>query len=385
MRNFFLLLSFTTVSFLFAIFTGGEILYYIFFALSSILLLSILYSIIGRASIKLKVDIKDTEIHVGEKIRYKIKIKNKWFLPLIFIAIDEKNESFFPITTNLNPFQKKVIKRSIECKRRGIYKIGPVKIKLRDPFGIFEVKKTFNKKHKIIVYPNVYDISIELPAIAEIGRAEGKNKQYEDYTNLSNLREYINGDSLKRVHWRISAKLQKLYVKEYEYTASNEVFIIWDLYRQHYKEDYNGMIDEKTAECVLSIAKYCLANGVPVSLADYESNKLLARCKSIKDFSIFKLLTLKLFPTYDSDFNEKLLNNIRRVSRESTLAIITPYVDEKTVFTLSNINLHQNVIIFYTNKEPLEEEIKRKLDCLRIKFIPWGDKYEDIRKKVQYI
>lgn len=385
MRNFVLLLSFTTVSFLFAIFTGGEVLYYIFFVLTSILLLSILYSLIGRESIKLKIDIKDTEIHVGEKIRYKIKIKNKGIFPLVFIAIDDKNESFFPITTNLNPFQKKTIKRSIECRRRGIYEIGAVKVKLRDPFGIFEVRKTFKTNHKIIVYPNVYDISVKLPAIAQTGGVEVKNRQYEDYTNLSNLREYIHGDSLKRVHWRISAKLQKLYVKEYESTASNEVFIIWDLYKQHYKDDYNGMIDERSAECVLSLTKYCLANGVPVSIVDYGSGKLLLRSKSIKDFSMLKLSTLRLFPTYDYNFNERLLDSIRRVPRDSTLAIITPHVDESTVVTLLNINLYQNIIIFYTNKASLDEELKRKLISLGIKFISWRDKYENIRKKVQYI
>lgn len=385
MRDFVLLLFLTTVSFLFAIFTGGEILYYIFFVLTSILLLSIIYILLVRASIKLKISIKDTSIHVGEKMRYKIKIKNTWLLPLIFITIDDENKSFLPITTNLNPFQKKIIKRSIECKRRGIYKIGPVKVKLRDPFGIFEIKKTFNTKHMVIVYPNIYDISIKLPAMAEIGSVEVKNRQYEDYTNLSNLREYVDGDSLKKVHWRISAKLQKLYVREYEYTASNEVFIIWDLYRQHYNDDYNGVIDEMGAECVLSLAKYCLINDVPVSLIDYESNKLLLKGKSMNDFSMFKLSTLKLYPTYDSDFNERLLDSIRHVPRDSTLAIITPHVDDNTVVTLLNINLYQNVIIFYTNRTSFDKELKRKLDNLGIKFIPWGDNYEDVHKKVQYI
>ncbi|MDI3312312.1 MAG: DUF58 domain-containing protein [Thermoanaerobacterium sp.] len=383
MRNFILLLSFTVVSFLFAVFTGGEILYYIFFADVALLLLSFLYTTIGILSVYIKIDIDSTEIHVDDKIRYKIKIMNKLFLPLAFVSIDENNKNFFPITTNLNPFQKKVIKRNVLFKKRGIYIVGPITVKIKDPFGIFQIKRTFNKKYQIVVYPKVYDVAFDMPLASELGGFASKAKKFEDYTNLSGLREYVDGDSLKRVHWRISAKLQKLYVKEYQHTALSEVAVLWDLYKNHYKTD-DGTIDEMTAECVLSLTKYCLINGLPVRLVDYESNKPLARCRRIKDFSIIKFWTLKLFPTYELDFGRKLFDYISYIFKDTTMAIITPCIDESVLTVLSQINFNQNIIVFYTSKDKLEEKTKNRLGNLGIKLITWRDMYENIYKEVQY-
>ncbi|HHV73858.1 MAG TPA: DUF58 domain-containing protein [Thermoanaerobacterium sp.] len=383
MRNFILLLSFTIISFLFAIFTSGEILYYIFFVNAALLWLSFLYAAIAILSISIEIDIDSTEIHVDDKIKYSIKIKNKFFLPLAFVSIDENNRKFFPIATNLNPFQKKVIKRNVLFKKRGIYTVGPIVIKVKDPFSIFQMKKTVNRQYNIVVYPKVYDIPFDLPLVSDVGGFASRAKQFEDYTNLANLREYVDGDSLKKIHWRISAKLQKLYVKEYQYTALSEVAVLWDLYKNHYKAD-DGTIDEMTAECLLSLAKYCLTNGIPVRLVDYETNKLLAQCSRVKDFSIIKFWTLKLFPIYEIDFDRKLLEYVSELPRDFTMAIVTPSIDEKLLAALSQININQNIIVFYTNKHKLDEKTTNDLENIGVKLVSWRDMYESVHMEVQH-
>lgn len=386
MRNFIYLLSLTIASFLFALFTGGEIIYYIFFALSSLLFLCLLYILAASASVKLQIDVENHIIHVGEKLKYKIKLRNKGFFHILFIVVDDKNPGLLPVTTNLKPFGKKAVKRIFESKRRGIYKIGPVTVKIRDPFGILEIKKTFKTNHKITVYPFIYNIAVKLPAMTAIGNTEVKNRSYEDYTNLSNLREYVDGDSLKKVHWRISAKKQKLYVKEYEYTASNEVYMLWDLDKAHYADDYNGVTDERSAECMLSLAKYCLINDVPVNLVDYETRKILIRGKSIKDFDIFKTSTLSIFPVFSYDFNDFIIRCLKSIPYDSTIAIITPHVDDSTINGLSNIRIHRDLMIFYTDKNLIDQRLRDKLEKLNVKFIQWGVKDASTNKKeVQYI
>ncbi|AFK86073.1 DUF58 domain-containing protein [Thermoanaerobacterium saccharolyticum] len=383
MRNFILLLSFTIVSFLFAVFTGGEILYYIFFADVVLLLLNFLYAAIGILSLSIEIDTESTEIHVDDKIKYSIKVKNKLFLPLAFVSIDENNKNFFPITTNLNPFQKKVIKRNVLFKKRGIYTVGPIVVKIKDPFSIFQIKMTVNRKYNIVVYPKAYDVAFDLPLASEVGGFASHAKQFEDYTNLANLREYVDGDSLKKVHWRISAKLQRLYVKEYQHTALSEIVVLWDLCKNHYKAD-DGTIDEMTAECVLSLVKYCLTNGLPVRLVDYETNRPLAQCSRVNDFSIIKFWTLKLFPIYEMDFGRKLFEYVSCVPKDSTIAIITPSIDETLLAVLSQININQNIVVFYTNKDKLDEKTENGLENLGIKLISWRDMYEGVHMEVQY-
>jgi hypothetical protein len=233
------------------------------------------------------------------------------------------------------------------------------------------------------VYPKVYDIAFDLPLASDVGGFSSRAKQFEDYTNLANLREYVDGDSLKKVHWRISAKLQKLYVKEYQHTALSDVAVLWDLYKNHYKAD-DGTIDEMTAECVLSLTKYCLINGLPVRLVDYETNKPLAQCSRVKDFSIIKFWTLKLFPIYEMDFGRKLFEYVSCVPKDSTIAIVTPFIDETLLTALSQININQNIVVFYTNKGKLDEKTENGLGNLGIKLISWRDMYEGVHMEVQY-
>ena len=49
------------------------------------------------------------------------------------------------------------------------------------------------------------------------------------------LREYIAGDKLNRIHWKLSTKLEKLIVKEYGAISSNDVLVLVNLYKPDVK------------------------------------------------------------------------------------------------------------------------------------------------------
>lgn len=383
MRNSIYLILLTLISFLFAIFTGGEIIYFIFYALFSLLLICFVFILIAKKSIKLKLDLKKHNIYVGEKLEYTICLKNNSIFPYLFIDLYDKSGQV-SITTNLMPLKNKVIDRFFVSKRRGIYQIGFISIKIKDPFGIFQVTRSFDSRCKICVYPRVYNLNMSLPAKIETGSIDTNNRTYEDYTNLSNLREYVDGDSLKKVHWKISAKKQKLYVKEYEFTASNGLYILWDLDVNHYKKDIDGIIDEYGAECMISITKSCLIKYIPVSLIDYGTKKIEITGKGPKDFVIFNTFTLSTFPIFGYSFNNFIMGCLKIIPLNSTIAIITPSMNESIVKILLNIGLHRDIILFYINKNKIDNDTKTKLEKNNVKMIQWGDNNETTCK-VQYI
>jgi uncharacterized protein (DUF58 family) len=100
---------------------------------------------------------------------------------------------------------------------RGRFEIGPMSVRVSDPFGLVELGRTFRTTVPLTVTPR----TVPLPHIplggAWTGSGDNRPRAFatgsaEDVT----VREYRQGDDLRRVHWRSSAKLGELMVRREE-------------------------------------------------------------------------------------------------------------------------------------------------------------------------
>ena len=100
---------------------------------------------------------------------------------------------------------------------RGRFEIGPMSVRVSDPFGLVELGRTFRTTVPLTVTPR----TVPLPQIplggAWTGSGDNRPRAFatgsaEDVT----VREYRQGDDLRRVHWRSSAKLGELMVRREE-------------------------------------------------------------------------------------------------------------------------------------------------------------------------
>ena len=76
--------------------------------------------------------------------------------------------------------------------------------------------------------------NIELPQInlSDSGVANDDEVQYtkgDDVSQISQIRNYIPGDKLQNIHWKLSAKNEELQVKEFSKPYSDEVTLLVDL------------------------------------------------------------------------------------------------------------------------------------------------------------
>jgi uncharacterized protein (DUF58 family) len=100
---------------------------------------------------------------------------------------------------------------------RGRFEVGPMKVRLSDPFGMVQLERTFQSMSTLVVTPPV----VMLPPIplsgAWTGSGDNRPRAFasgsaEDVT----VREYRRGDDLRRVHWRSSAHAGELMVRREE-------------------------------------------------------------------------------------------------------------------------------------------------------------------------
>ena len=100
---------------------------------------------------------------------------------------------------------------------RGRYQVGPMTVRVSDPFGLVELARSFRTTATLVVTPR----TVPLPRIpfggAWTGSGDNRPRAFasgsaEDVT----VREYRRGDDLRRVHWRSSARTGELMVRREE-------------------------------------------------------------------------------------------------------------------------------------------------------------------------
>jgi len=115
------------------------------------------------------------------------------------------------------------------CTRRGRYRLGPMTLRSSDPFGIFPRVREIPAVHHVVVLPMTVPLEgFPIPSGRLPGGEALRRRTHQITPNAAGVRDYVPGDSFSRIHWRSTARLQKLIVKEFELDPLAEIWIILD-------------------------------------------------------------------------------------------------------------------------------------------------------------
>ena len=134
---------------------------------------------------------------------------------------------------------------------RGFYVVGPVMITMKDPLGIFQVSFEIEGNSYILVLPKWSTLKrFPMGGSSRILRDENVPREREGWSpEFLGVREYQEGDPLKAVHWKLSAKHKQLIVKQFVQQVESSWGILLDL-----KKGSNaGKGDETSLEYMISI------------------------------------------------------------------------------------------------------------------------------------
>lgn len=116
------------------------------------------------------------------------------------------------------------------CRPRGVYKVGPAKVSIGDPMGFVESTSHFGGSGRLVVFPRVEELE-GVPTgrgqdqTINTSRAAFWHSGGEDFFTL---REYHQGDDLRKVHWPSSARRDELMIKQLEMPWQSRAFVILD-------------------------------------------------------------------------------------------------------------------------------------------------------------
>jgi uncharacterized protein (DUF58 family) len=119
----------------------------------------------------------------------------------------------------------------VPTERRGRYEIGPLRASVGDPFGLSSRTWRAAGLDEVIVQPRVHDV-MPLPEgggddlDSDDRRVVG---QLDVNGEFLMLREYAPGDDLRRVHWKSTARHQRLMIRQDESRRRAPVLVLLDV------------------------------------------------------------------------------------------------------------------------------------------------------------
>ncbi|MCR5212996.1 MAG: DUF58 domain-containing protein [Eubacterium sp.] len=119
----------------------------------------------------------------------------------------------------------------LKYSMNGLYKYNISAITIRDLLGFISLKKNMDTGAEVNVYPERDDgIKLNLTDMSRgMTESEETLKKGHDFSDVSDVREYIPGDKLMSIHWKLSAKRDILMVKDRVSMSDQQMVIVADL------------------------------------------------------------------------------------------------------------------------------------------------------------
>lgn len=226
------------------------------------------YVFIARSALEVGIDNSCSEATKMEPVTFNVMVNNTKPIPIPFVEADLliPNESSVRCTEQrmylaLAPLSHYEIKKTVTFCYRGQYSIGVSNFYVYDFFKFFRLKRREEEYNPVFVLPRrkVLDVASE-SAASDVNTESQKNTSGIDRAEMSDVRQYRQGDHMKTVHWKLSSKTQDLQVKQYAMNSGKTAYIFVDL-AAHYKlnaiyqdDVYEDDINEYAIDGIIELA-----------------------------------------------------------------------------------------------------------------------------------
>ncbi len=230
-------------------------------------------------------------------IVYNLLIQNTSLVPFSFGKIRIK---YYNTMSNKNEYvfiktfipQKNTVKISfaISSEYSGCVRAEIDKIKIYDILLLFshKEKKYDNPFYKadVTVMPKLVETSIEdgyNNSEQNDSDVMSKTKKGDDPSEIFDIHQYVEGDRLNRVHWKLSARVDELFVKDFSMPISNMCYIIFDGAGDFETSENDNLKEIDTClDGVMSFSYNLIKNSIPHGIV--YNNKSIGNYNSVEVF-----------------------------------------------------------------------------------------------------
>jgi len=302
------------------------------------------------------------QVFFGDEIVFEIEVANRKLLPLPWIKIeDELPDSVTFLKGKANPILEERavltnmfplnwyhrVKRRfpIRCEKRGCFLFGPTRIRSGDLFGFFHKELTVDKIDYLFVYPRLIPLDrLGIPSKQLFGDIRLKQHLFQDPVLTAGVRDYQSGDSLKRIHWKSTARLGKIQTRVFEPTTTVDLSIFLDVRTTDIPFWGSvAQLQEVGIIAAAAISQHALNAGFRVGFYANQITRFSEGMVSVPHSQHPEQLTrilevlAQIHQVETTSISKFIRQEVRHLPWGSTLVVITAQANEQTISTLLDL------------------------------------------------
>ena len=224
---------------------------------------------------------------VGEEISLELTVRNRKLLPLPWLEVqdfvsegmsvagrplepsDQPGFGILRTTWTLGWFQRVTRRMDIVAERRGIYDFSTTRLRVADLFAPDSVESETTERLRYRIVPRYVPVRASAPLSDLPGSAKVLRGLFEDPALFAGVRPYQPGDSMRRIHWKASARIGRPVSRRYDPVNERDVIIALDVQTvpgPFWMMQYDDELVESLCVAAMSLARNLIGSGIACGL-----------------------------------------------------------------------------------------------------------------------
>lgn len=295
---------------------------------------------LGLSDLEAGYAVSQLSAHVGDRLRVTYTLRNTGRLPKPWLEVH--NPTTLPgglpgRALSLGGREERSWLVRTPLQRRGHFRIEPLQVRTGDPFGFFEASAAVGQGVTVVVYPRIDPLPLwRLPPASIEGAHASPERTLQATPLATTVRPYAPGDSMNRIHWRTTARLGEIQVKEFDLEQTADAWLFLDMDRQAEVGAGDRSSTEVAVRAAASIADKALAENRAVGLTvSGHRTTILPPDRGSRQ----RLKILQLLAAVEADgrtpLHEALVSGLGRLRRGMTAIVVTATLDPAFVRPLA--------------------------------------------------
>ena len=330
---------------------GGRLLYLLSFVLLAMLLYGLVSVLVARQMLVFSQGLSITEADRGAEATLTMTVQLRSLLPIAPLNVQMQTPAGDAgVMVDAGIMRERTMTFPFPLLHVGVFLVGAKKVLLTDVFGLFRIRRNVKGTlPEIVSLPRAFGVErLKFPE-QDDGKALG-NRAGEDVTSPEDTRSYRQGDSLKRIHWKLSQRAQELIVRRFEVPAPPDTLILMDCNDPvggDKQPDGLMRLRDTLCETALSAAKMQMEDQNPIRVPLYGARLGEFQASHAGSLQLLREeLAYQLFR--GGERFEKVLNvELRRMRRTGATVVITTRLDADVIKAVINIRKSGPSVRFY--------------------------------------
>lgn len=344
--------------------------------------------ILWSRRVRIEQSVSHRAVRHGDPVVYQLRITQRKWRPAVMLRMKLRLQDAEGLTRlrrrdeYLLPKQPVQQKIRIVCHRRGHYAVGLARLQLSDGFMCFRLPVVSGRRlnqelTELTIWPRPLTVHPNAPFMQTVEHDSNHQRppHRDDIDRPAGLRSYQQGDPLKRIHWKLTARFQSIQIREFDQPARPEIRILAD-HQLAAQTPHRGL--DHIADYAAGYAEAFLKQGQLVSLSSYHSGQrqtVAAQTIDQLDDLLWLLTDLKSGETVPMEW--MLRQETDQGGPDCPICVVTARSDDSMLDALSRLRRQQHPVLFCRLAEagvenpPAELQARLQEDDILMDWLPW--------------